>query len=94
MAVGTDPLSCAGQDLAAVGLGLLDDAGDLPVLEIEHVVQQEHGAFHGRQALEENQEGEGERFGEFGGGGGIGRGIGRDGFRQPRSHVGLPASAR
>ena len=32
----------AAEQLATIGLGLVDDARDLGVLEVEHVVEQEH----------------------------------------------------
>ena len=55
-----DVVPGAGEDLAAVRLGLAGDLGDLLVVVAEHLVQQEHGAFGRRQALQQDQEGHGQ----------------------------------
>jgi hypothetical protein len=84
----------ADEDLAAVRLGLAGDLGDLGVVVAEHLVQQEHGAFGRRQALQQDEEGHGQGIGHLGALRGVGCGRGgqfvRDErFGQPGAYVGL-----
>ena len=66
----------AGEDLAAVRLGLTGDLGDLGVLVAEDLAEQEHGAFGGREAFQEDQEGHGQGIGHLGALRGVGYGRG------------------
>ena len=50
---------------ARVVLALADDLGDLAVAVVEDVVEEEHRALLGRQALEQDQEGDRERVGHL-----------------------------
>jgi hypothetical protein len=63
---GLDVATGSSGDLSAVVLALVDHAGDLRVGEPEHVVEQKHRPFHGRQALEQDQERHRERVGHLG----------------------------
>jgi hypothetical protein len=94
-----DVVAGAGEDLAAVRLGLAGDLGDLAVVVAEDLVQQEHGAFGGRQAFEQDEEGHGQGIGHLGAlrgvGGGGGAQLARDErLGQPGAHVGLPPDPR
>jgi hypothetical protein len=54
------------RQLADVVGALADDLGDLGVVVVEDVVQQEHGALLGRQALEQRQHRQRQRVGHLG----------------------------
>ena len=56
----------AGEDLPAVRLGLAGDLGYLGVVVAEDLVEQEHGAFGGREAFQQNEEGHGQGIGHLG----------------------------
>jgi hypothetical protein len=90
-----DVVPGAGEDLTAVRLGLSGDLGDLAVVITEDLVEQEHGAFGGRQALQQDEEGHGQGIGHLGAlrGVGCGRGgqvVGDERLGQPGAHVGFP----
>ena len=61
-----DVVAGAGEDLTAVRFGLAGDLGDLGVVVAEDLVEQEHGAFGGRQALQQDEEGHGQGIGHLG----------------------------
>ena len=71
-----DVMPGAGEDLPAVRLGLAGDLGDLGVVVAEDLVEQEHGAFGRRQALQQDQEGHGQGIGHLGALRGVGYGRG------------------
>jgi hypothetical protein len=71
-----DVVPGAGEDLAAVRLRLAGDLGDLVIVVAEDLVQQEHGAFGGRQALEQDEEGHGQGIRHLGTLRGVGGGRG------------------
>ena len=71
-----DVVPGAGEDLAAVRLGLAGDLGDLGVVVAEHLVEQEHRAFGGRQAFQQDEEGHGQGIGHLGALRGVGGGRG------------------
>jgi hypothetical protein len=94
-----DVVPGAGEDLTAVRLGLAGDLGDLVVVVAEDLVEQEHGAFGRRQALEQDEEGHGQGIGHLGAlrgvGGGRGTQLARDErLGQPGTYVGLPPDPR
>ncbi len=53
-------------DLATGGFALAEDLGDLVVAAFEDFVQEEGGAFFGRQAFEHDEKGDGKARGQLG----------------------------
>src|SRR5262245_27194035 len=84
---------CARGELARVLLAGADDLGDPPVLVAEHVLQGDGGALFRSEGLEDNQEGERQRVGQFGLLGGVVRRALGDWLGQPLPDVGLPSRA-
>jgi hypothetical protein len=90
-----DVVPGAGEDLTAVRLRLAGDLGDLAVVVAEDLVQQEHGAFGRRQALQQDEEGHRQGIGHLGTLRGVGGGrgaqlVGDEWLGQPGAHVRLP----
>src|SRR6266545_2584203 len=81
-------------DLAAVLLGLVDDPRDLAVAVPEHVAKEKDRPFDWRQALEQYEEGEGERVGGLGVLRDVRPLIGDERLGQPLPHVALTPHAR
>ena len=91
-----DVMPGAGEDLPAVRLGLAGDLGYLGVVVAEDLAEQEHGAFGGREAFQQDEESHGQGIGHLGAlrGVGCGRGaqlIGNERLRQPGTHIGFTA---
>ena len=86
--------SGAAGELTDVLLALADDRRDLRILVVEHVVQQQHGALLGGQALEQHQHRQRQRVGHLHLAGRIVVAVGDDRFRQPLADVALAAGAR
>ena len=81
-------------ELAGVLLARADDLRDPVVGLVEHLAQQERGALLGRQALEQDEEGERQRVGHLGLAGGIVVGARHERLRQPLADVGLAPDPR
>jgi hypothetical protein len=81
----------AAEDLAAVLLGPAQHLADLGEGVVERVAQHEHGALVGRQALEQDEEREGDRLLVLDP---PHRVVLHERLRQPRARVGLAAHAR
>ncbi len=81
-------------ELAGVLLARPDDLRDPVVGLVEHVAQQVRGALLGRQALEQDEEGERQRVRHLGLAGGIVVGARHERLRQPLAHVGLAPDTR
>jgi hypothetical protein len=79
-------------ELAGVLRARGDDLRDPIVGLVEHLVQQERGALLGRQALEQDEEGERQRVCHLGLAGGIV--VGHERLRQPLADVGLAPDPR
>ena len=75
-------------DLTARGLAALDHRCDLPVADVEDVVQQEGGALLGCQPLQEGQEGHGQVVRQLEVA--VRRGRADERLGQPRSDVRFP----
>ena len=90
-AVVLDPAARADEDLAAVGLGTVDDRRDRREVDVERLPEHEHRALDRRQALEQHEHRQ--RHGLLGLHGGrrlrLDQGLGK-----PRALVGLAAHAR
>jgi hypothetical protein len=89
-----DVVPGAGEDLAAVRLGLAGDLRDLPVLIAEYLMQQEDGPFGRRKTFQQDQEGHGQRVRHLGALSRVRFGACDEGLRQPGADVGLPPDAR
>src|SRR6266540_4346566 len=81
-------------ELAGVLLARPDDLRDPVVGLVEHLVQQERGALLGRQALEQDEEGERQRVRDLDLAGGILIGARHERLRQPLAHIGLAPDPR
>ena len=81
-------------ELAGVLLARPDDLRDPVVGLVEHLAQQERGALLGRQALEQDEEGERQRVRHLGLARGIVVGARHERLRQPLAHVGLAPDPR
>jgi len=84
------------EDLPTVRLGLAGELGYLGVVVAEDLVQQEHGAFGGREAFQQDEEGHGQGIGHLGALRRVRCGRGAQLIRderlgQPGAHVGFPA---
>jgi hypothetical protein len=86
----------ARRELAGVLLARADDLGDPLVGLVEHLAQQERGALLGRQALQQDEEGERQRVGQLGAAGGVvvGVGVRYERLGKPLAHVGLAPDTR
>ncbi len=81
----------AGDELAGVRFLDFEDFGDAAVGIVERFAEDIGGAFLGIQLFEKDEDGEFERLGPFGAESGVGGGV--DGFREPRTDVGLATGA-
>jgi hypothetical protein len=88
-----DAASGAGRELAQVVLILADDAADLRVAVVEHVVQQEHRALFKGEAFEEYQHRDRKRVGHLRLLCRVFELVGDDRHGQPLAHIPLAARA-
>jgi hypothetical protein len=82
------------RELAHVVLTLPDDLRDLVVRVVEHLPQEKDGALLGREALEQDEEGKGQRVGHLRLPRRILRRVGDERLGQPLAHVALAPRPR